>query len=82
MVRLRVRELAETQGLDITRLARRADLGYPTVAALWNDTAERPALKTLAAVARVLGVKTGELIVDEAEEEQSTNKYRPALIEA
>ncbi len=84
MARLRVRELAEAQGLDIAKLARRADLGYGTVHALWNGTTESPGLKTLAAIARVLGVRTGDLIVDEGEQqpEQPTNKYSPALIAA
>jgi transcriptional regulator with XRE-family HTH domain len=83
MARLRVRELAEAQGLDIAKLARRADLGYGTVHSLWNETTESPGLKTLTAIARVLGVRTGDLIADEVEEsrqEQPTNKKVPALV--
>jgi transcriptional regulator with XRE-family HTH domain len=85
MARLRVRELAEAQGLDIAKLARRADLGYGTVHALWNGTTESPGLKTLEAIAKVLGVRTGDLIADEDEQhqpEQPRNKYSPALAAA
>jgi transcriptional regulator with XRE-family HTH domain len=77
-----VRELAEAQGLDIAKLARRADLGYGTVHALWNGNTESPGLKTLSAIARVLGVRTGELIADEPEEEQPANKSARYLIAA
>lgn len=77
MARLRVKELAEAQGLDIAKLARRADLGYGTVHALWNGTTASPGLKTLAAIAQVLGVRTGDLISDEPIEESPINKRRP-----
>jgi transcriptional regulator with XRE-family HTH domain len=79
VARLRIKEIAEEQGLDIAKLARRADLGYGTVHALWNGNTESPGLKTLAAIARVLGVRTGDLIADEPVEEQPTNKYSPVL---
>ncbi len=82
MARLRVRELAEAQGLDIAKLARRADLGYGTVHALWNGTTASPGLKTLAAIARVLGVRTGDLIADEPIEETPVNKRTPVLAAA
>lgn len=80
MARLRVKEIAEEQGLDIAKLARRADLGYGTVHALWNGNTESPGLKTLAAIARVLGVRTGDLIADEPIEETSPGNRMPALV--
>lgn len=84
MAHLRVRELAEAQGLDIAKLARRADLGYGTVHALWNGTTESPGLKTLEAVAKVLGVRTGDLIADDEpkQPEPPANKISPALAAA
>jgi transcriptional regulator with XRE-family HTH domain len=82
MPRLRVRELAEAQGLDIAKLARRADLGYGTVHALWHETTDSPGLKTLAAIARVLGVRIGDLIVEDSEQRESGERYSPVLAAA
>ncbi|NJK80990.1 MAG: helix-turn-helix transcriptional regulator [Chloroflexaceae bacterium] len=68
MASLRVRELAQAQGYNISTLSRRADLSYPTVHAMWHSHVVRIDLTTLEAVARVLGVRTGDLIVDEQDE--------------
>ena len=65
MARLRVREVAEARGWTAAKLARRADLGYTTVLRIWNDETADPGVQPLAAIARVLGVRTGDLIVDE-----------------
>ena len=40
MTRLMIRELAEQRGLNITTLARKAELAYTTVHALWHDSAK------------------------------------------
>ncbi len=87
MARLRVREIAEQKGMNITDLQLRANritnarLTYATVHALWHNKTKRPDLDTLAAVARALDVEPGDLIVAEEDElrEQSANKYRPVL---
>jgi hypothetical protein len=72
MTRLRVKELAEEQGLSISglvlkanRLAPDARLSYPTVHALWHNRTQRPALDTLTLVARALGVSVGSLLTDD-----------------
>ena len=69
MARLRVRELAEARGMNISqlllqanRLSPESSLSYPTVHALWHNKTKRPDLDTLAAVARALQVEPGELI--------------------
>ena len=69
-VLLQVKELAETQGLNISQLTLQANrltpgarLSYPTVHALWHNRTQRPDLGTLAAIARALGVQPGELLV-------------------
>src|SRR3989442_7242566 len=36
-LRLKIRELAEAQGLDRAKLARRADVTYQTVHNVWNN---------------------------------------------
>lgn len=69
MARLRVREIAEEQGWNAAKLARRADLSNTAVYAIWNGETEDPGLRTLEAIARALGVKIRDLI-DEGEEQQ------------
>lgn len=85
MARLKVRELAEAQGFNITTLAQEAEVSYPTMHALWHGRTLRVDLSTLSAVARALGVKAGELIVDEPEHGpvvDSTKQRTPALAPA
>ena len=67
MVRLRVREVAEEQGLDIAKLARKADLAYATVYKVWHEqmTDKGVGILTLAKIAKALGVRVVELIVEE-----------------
>lgn len=81
MVRLRVREIAEEQGLNISQLHQRANqltpgasLAYTTVLGLWYNRTKRPDLDSLAAVARALGVEPGELIVKSVSEEDREQK--------
>ncbi len=68
MARLRVREIAEQKGMNITDVQLQANrvtnarLTYATVHALWHNKTKRPDLDTLAAVARALEVEPGELI--------------------
>lgn len=89
MARVRTEELhrlAKEQGLDPAKISRRADLGYTTVYALWDGSTKNPGLQTIAAIARVLGVRTADLIEDEldADREQVTgsNKLIPDLARA
>ncbi len=83
MTYLRVRELAEAQGLNITTLSRRAELAYSTTHSLWHGDIAQLNIKTLERVARALGVRVGDLFGEKPEPtEQSGNKYRPALAAA
>ena len=87
MARLRVREIAEEQGLNISQLHQRANqltpgasLAYTTVLGLWYNRTKRPDLDSLTAVARALGVEPGELIVKNgSEEEDEQKKEAPEL---
>jgi DNA-binding Xre family transcriptional regulator len=70
MARFRVKELAEEQGLTITKLHQKAlrlspetTLAYNTVQAIWNNKTKRPDLDTLDAIAKALDVEPGQLIV-------------------
>lgn len=70
MTYLRVKELAEEQGLNITTFARRAELSYTTAHALWHDKMDQLSRKTLDRVATALGVTVGELFGGEPNKEQ------------
>jgi transcriptional regulator with XRE-family HTH domain len=39
-LRLRIREIAESKGLNLSQLARRADVGVTTVRRMWFSTAD------------------------------------------
>jgi DNA-binding Xre family transcriptional regulator len=65
MVRLRIRELAEQRGLNITELSRQARIGYSTAHALWHDKPENLNRTVLSKIARVLGVQVRELFAED-----------------
>src|SRR5262245_49635547 len=74
MPRLKVRELAEAQGLNMSQLQRKSGVTMPSVRRYWYNTrdgrSEGEALKeidlgVLAAIAAVLGVKSRDLLTDE-----------------
>jgi transcriptional regulator with XRE-family HTH domain len=73
-IRLRIREVAEAQGLNLSQLARQADLGMTTVRRMWFGTGDGKdgglplqyvSLDALDRVARVLGVPPGELLSED-----------------
>lgn len=61
MTILRIKELAEARGLNITTLARQAGLAYTTTHALWHGSCTQFSMKTLDRVALALGVCVGDL---------------------
>lgn len=74
MPRLKVREIAESQGLNMSQLQRRSGVTMPSVRRYWYNTKDgkvegRPLsevnLVVLAAIAGVLGVKSRDLFTDE-----------------
>jgi len=69
MAFLRVRSLAEAQGLNITTLGRKAEIAYGTAHALWHDKADQLNKKTLIRVARALGVKVSDLFDADADKQ-------------
>jgi transcriptional regulator with XRE-family HTH domain len=74
MARYRVQELAEAQEYDISKLARRADLNYNTVAGIWHNKTKRADLSSLEAIANVLGTSVSNLIDDEPDGKAIENK--------
>lgn len=83
MTRLRVKELAEAQGLNILALSQRTQLAYSTVHGLWHDRTDQLNRRTLDRVAVVLGVRVAELFggepVDTRTAEQSPGNCAPLL---
>ncbi len=61
-VSLRVRELAENQGLNISKLQIKSGLAMTTVRRYWYEEGEQVSLVALAALAKALGVNPGELL--------------------
>ena len=64
MVKLRVKELAESKGYNMSSLSRASDVSFRTIKRLWKDPYHEVNVSTLAKIARALGVPTSELIED------------------
>jgi len=62
MIRLRIREVAEKQGYNMARLARRADIDVKTLQRVWHEPTKEISTATLDKIARALGVPASELI--------------------
>lgn len=64
MIRLKVREIAQEQGYNISTLSRRADVGVSTVRRLWHDPYRHVDFGVLERIARALGVSATTLLED------------------
>lgn len=64
MIRLKVKEIAESQGLNISQLARKADLDRRTIARIYKDPTQEISTHVLDKLATALNVKPTELIDD------------------
>ena len=82
----RVREIAEAKGINLTKLARLADVTRETAERYWNNKVTRPT-QALIKLARALECKVEELIVivnpdeprpDESEQSSDTSSGRAA----
>jgi DNA-binding Xre family transcriptional regulator len=61
MLRLRIKEVSESRGINKSRLARLADLGVTTVNNLWSGERTNVQLDTLVAIANALNVSIEDL---------------------
>lgn len=66
MLKLRVKEVAQSQGINIQQLAERAKLSYDTVLKYWHNQVRRVDLSTLEALAIALNVSSLELLEEVA----------------
>ena len=69
MVKLIIRELAEKQHISQSRLQREAGITMPQLRRYWYNESESVVLDALARIAKVLGVKPGDLIVEDDHEQ-------------
>ena len=64
MSRLRVKEVAESKGYNMTSLSRATNISFNTIKKLWQKPTSGANINTLDKIAKVLGVSTIELIED------------------
>jgi transcriptional regulator with XRE-family HTH domain len=64
MLRLRVKELAEGQGLNRNQLQLKSGVTLPLLTRYWNNNTESVTLDALDKIARALGVKATDLLED------------------
>jgi DNA-binding Xre family transcriptional regulator len=68
MLRLRVKEVAQTKGIGQGKLARTADMAVNTVRAIYRDPYKEISTITLNKLAKALDVPVTELMEDVSEE--------------
>jgi len=71
MIRLRVKEIAESKKISMGKLSRTSDVSYNTIKRIYDDPYYSITTATLEKIARALSVSTHELIVDEEEPQTS-----------
>jgi DNA-binding Xre family transcriptional regulator len=64
MFRLRIKEVAESKGYNMSTLSREADVPFNTVRRAWRNPQYEIKLATLNRIAKTLGVTTADLIED------------------
>ncbi|QBD74505.1 XRE family transcriptional regulator [Ktedonosporobacter rubrisoli] len=70
MTRLRVKELAEEKGFNMTSLSREAKLNFITVKRIFRDPYVEVKKTTLEQIAKALDVQIGELFEDVPDKEE------------
>ena len=67
MLRLKVREIAESKGFNQSSLSRASDVPIQTIRRIWRDPYYEVRLKTLNRIALVLAVPATDLFEDVAD---------------
>ncbi|RAQ94695.1 MULTISPECIES: helix-turn-helix domain-containing protein [Thermogemmatispora] len=75
MVRLKVREVAEARGFNMSSLSRAADVNFRTIKSIFRNPYKEVNLSTLAKIARALGVSTADLIEDVPDEADASETW-------
>jgi DNA-binding Xre family transcriptional regulator len=74
MYRLKVREIAESQGISMSKLQRDADIAFRTVKLIFRDPYRDINLSTLDKLEQALGVSICDLIEETPEESAEERK--------
>ncbi len=61
MIRLRVKEVAESKGYNMSSLSRATDISFTTIKRLWTKPTSGANINTLSKIAKVLGVSISDL---------------------
>ena len=69
MYRLKIKEIAESKGYNISTLSRAVDVPFNTLRRAWRNPQYEIKLATLHKIAQVLGVTTADLIEDVPEDD-------------
>lgn len=62
MIKLKVKEIAEKQGLNMAQLARKADIDQRTLRRIYRDPTQEISTLVLGKLAMALGVPPGDLL--------------------
>jgi transcriptional regulator with XRE-family HTH domain len=66
--RLRIKELSESRGVNMSKLSRMADVNFNTIRAIWHNPKRDISLAVLIKIARALRVDVSELYtIEDAE---------------
>lgn len=66
MLKLRIKEIAEAQNLNRSQLQLRSQVTLPLLTRYWNNNTTEVKLDALERIARALGVRVGDLFVEES----------------
>ena len=69
MIRLRIKEVAENQGWNMSKLSRATDISFNTIKRLWQQPYSGVNVQTLSKIANVLGVSLADLTEEVSDEE-------------
>lgn len=70
MIRQRIKEVAESKGINQGQLSRRSDVGYTTIRRIFDDPYYSINFSTLEKIAKALGVPATELIEEVPDDEK------------
>lgn len=68
MLRLRIKELAQAQKLNRSQLQLKSQVTLPLLTRYWNNNTTEVKLDALERIAKALGVRVGDLFLEETEE--------------
>lgn len=66
-MKLKIKEIAEAQGLNRNQLQLRSGVTLPLLTRYWNNATTEVRLEALEKIAKALGVRPGDLIVSDDE---------------